>query len=33
MNLASNLTRTAERLLNPVMGKSVVFYLRKPAAA
>jgi len=26
-------TRTAERLLNPVMGKSVVFYLRKPAAA
>lgn len=25
------ITRTAEKLLNPVMGKSVVFYLRKPA--
>ena len=25
------LTRTAERLLNPVLGKSLVLYLRKPA--
>lgn len=27
------LTRTAEKLLDPVLGKSVVFYLRKPATA
>ena len=27
------ITRTAEKLLNPVLGKSVVFYLRKPAGA
>lgn len=26
------LTQTAERLLNPVLGKSLVLYLRKPAA-
>jgi hypothetical protein len=26
-------TRTAERLLNPVIGKSLIFYLRKPPAA
>ncbi|MDQ4008309.1 MAG: methyltransferase domain-containing protein [Actinomycetota bacterium] len=26
------LTRTAERLLNPVLGKSLVLYLRRPAA-
>ena len=25
-------TRVAEKVLNPVMGKSIVFYLRKPAA-
>jgi hypothetical protein len=25
------LTRTAERLLNPVLGKSLVVYLRRPA--
>ena len=25
------LTRVSERLLNPVLGKSVVLYLRKPA--
>jgi hypothetical protein len=24
------LTRTAEKVLNPVVGKSVVFYLEKP---
>ena len=28
---APRLTRTAERWLNPAMGKSVVIYLRKPA--
>ena len=27
------LTRTVEKLLNPVIGKSVVFYLRKPGAS
>ena len=27
------LTRTAERLLNPVIGKSMVLYLRKPEAS
>jgi hypothetical protein len=27
------LTRWTERLLNPVLGKSVVLYLRKPPAA
>jgi hypothetical protein len=27
---APRLTRTAERLLNPVLGKSVAIYLRKP---
>ncbi len=27
------ITRTAERLLDPVMGKSVVFYLEKPGAS
>lgn len=26
-------TRTAEKLLNPLMGKSIVFYLRKPVEA
>jgi hypothetical protein len=25
-------TRTAERALNPILGKSLVFYLRKPPA-
>ena len=32
MMSAPRLTRTAERLLNPVVGKSLVVYLRKPAA-
>ena len=27
------ITRTAEKVLNPVMGKSIVFYLRKPTEA
>ncbi len=27
------LTRTAEKLLDPVIGKSVVFYLEKPGAS
>lgn len=30
MMSAPTLTRTAERLLNPVLGKSLVLYLRKP---
>jgi SAM-dependent methyltransferase len=30
---APTLTRTAEKLLNPVMGKSLVVYAEKPAAA
>lgn len=30
MMAAPRLTRTAERLLNPVLGKSLVLYLRKP---
>ncbi len=33
MMKAPKITRIAEKLLNPVMGKSVVFYLRKPAEA
>jgi hypothetical protein len=27
------ITRTAERALNPLLGKSLVLYLRKPVAA
>ena len=33
MMSAPRLTRVAERLLNPVVGKSLVLYLRKPGAA
>ena len=33
MTKAPRLTRTAERLLDPVLGKSLVIYLRKPAHA
>ena len=33
MMKAPRLTRTAERLLNPVIGKSLVVYLRKPEPA
>jgi len=32
MMSAPALTRVGERLLNPVLGKSVVLYFRKPAA-
>ena len=32
MMAAPTLTRTSERLLNPVLGKSMVTYLRKPTA-
>lgn len=32
MMRAPRITRTAERLLDPVIGKSLVIYLRKPAA-
>ena len=32
MMSAPRLTRTSERLLNPVLGKSMVTYLRKPPA-
>jgi hypothetical protein len=31
MMAAPRTTRTAERVLNPVVGKSLVCYLRKPA--
>ena len=31
MMSAPKLTRTAERLLDPVLGKSLVLYARKPA--
>jgi hypothetical protein len=33
MMSAPRVTRVAERLLNPVVGKSLVLYLRKPGAA
>jgi hypothetical protein len=33
MMRAPRLTRWSERLLNPLIGKSVVVYLRKPAVA
>ena len=33
MMKAPRLTRVAERLLNPVIGKSLVVYLRKPERA
>jgi hypothetical protein len=31
MMSAPRLTRTAEKALNPLIGKSLVLYLRKPA--